>query len=208
MSDIIRERIRERLAITGMNPRTAALAAGLGPTYLYDFLKGKSNSISTARMAKLADILNTTPLFLSGETFTAETPTVPLSLPVLGTAAGSVIGAMELTSEVVSHFPMPPGLMGVRDAYGLYVTGESMAPLYKHGDPIFINPHQPERIGDVVVIQEERDGGRYAWVKELVKKDEDFIHTKQYNPDGDIKFKRKYVVAMHRVLTTAEILGL
>lgn len=207
-ADLTRERIVERLGSTGKTAAGASKEAGKSPTYLRDFLAGRSKTMTVKNMEAIARVLETTPQYLSGDSERTSRPTQLRTLPVLGTAAGSLTGAWQFTGEIIETFPVPPGLDGVRDAYALYVTGESMLPAFKPRDPVFVNPNHPVRSGDIVVVQEERDGDTYAWVKEFTRNDETHIVTRQYNPDGEVKFNRRYVISVHRVLPVAEVLGL
>ena len=37
--------------------------------------------------------------------------------------------------------------------YGLKISGDAMAPLYRHGDMLIVSPHAPVRVGDRVVVK-------------------------------------------------------
>lgn len=135
-------------------------------------------------------------------------PTQP-DLPVYGVAAGSTTGAFTMTNEVVDWVRRPPGLAGARDAYALFVRGASMEPRFFAGDVIYVAPHRPVRHGDVVVIQQHdgESGGMQVWLKVFDRADDKAIHTFQYNPAASVRFTHATVKAMHRVLTTNELLG-
>lgn len=208
MLEILTKRIDERIAALGTNRAQVSKDAGLNRTYLADLFAGKKKSVQHEKLRLIAEQLETTPDYLTGDSETPSRPMQARTLPVMGTAAGSLTGAWQFTGEIIETFPVPPGLVGVRDAYALYVTGESMLPAFKPRDPVFVNPNHPVRSGDIVVIQEERDGDTYAWVKEFTRNDETHIVTRQYNPDGEVKFNRRYVISVHRVLPMAEVLGL
>jgi phage repressor protein C with HTH and peptisase S24 domain len=134
--------------------------------------------------------------------------TLPRMVPVYGTAAGAITGATPRASEALEWFPCPPALQKVRDAYGLYVIGESMVPRFRHGDPIYVNPNRPARQGDHVVIQEQRDGEIQVSIKRFERYTPDFLVTTQYNPPSEVKFKRSNVLFVHKVLDLAELLGI
>ncbi|OAB57512.1 hypothetical protein AY599_23590 [Leptolyngbya valderiana BDU 20041] len=129
------------------------------------------------------------------------------SLPVYGLAAASPLGNLMMSAEPIEWIEPPPVLDRVRDAYALIVTGDSMVPRYEAGDMIAVHPYRPVRQGDHVVIQEAIEGGTRVSIKRFEKIDETHIHATQYNPPAHVTFRRDQVMAMHRVLTPNEILG-
>ena len=62
--------------------------------------------------------------------------------------------------------------------------------------------------GDIVIIQEERDGAIYASVKEFIRKTDTELVALQYNPEAELRFKLKHVRTVHRVLPWRELLGI
>lgn len=128
-------------------------------------------------------------------------------IPVFGTAAGSVQGAIAISGEVIDWLRRPPGLRGARDAYALYVTGVSMEPKYATGDIIFVHPHRPMRSGDIAVIQTIEGGEVQSWLKQYMRTTETEVLARQFNPPDDVKFDRSKVQAIHRVMTMNELLG-
>ncbi len=135
-------------------------------------------------------------------------PKLERTLPIFGSAAGSAgDGSFSVSEDIVVWVPCPPGLMGARDAYALYVQGESMQPRYWPGDLIFISPHRPYRSGDMVDIQARKNGETESWIKEFRKTEGNEIVTGQYNPPSEIRFERSRIVEIQRVLTTNELVG-
>lgn len=135
---------------------------------------------------------------------------MPLDVPVMGTAAGSLTrGAFQFEGGVVDYVRRPPALAGAKDVYALFVEGESMIPQYHPGELIYIHPHRPARIGDIVVVQcrngehnpEEASLGIYR------KRTEKAIVLGKHNPAAEIELNRTHVIAIHRVLTTNELFG-
>ncbi|MDZ7824143.1 MAG: S24 family peptidase [Ahrensia sp.] len=128
--------------------------------------------------------------------------------PVLGTAAGSPIGTDILSNEPLEYVKCPPGLVGVRDAYMLWVNGSSMAPKFENGEPLFINPHRPVRQNDYVVVQVFENGGLKALVKRFIRDSEHTVELEQFNPPAKISIKKEQVHRIHRILTATEIAGI
>lgn len=130
-------------------------------------------------------------------------------IPVYGTAAGSVMGSVAISDNVIDYVARPHGLRNAQHSYALYVTGISMQPLYKQGDILFLHPGRPPRSGDIVVIQTQnhKDADVISYVKEYVRRTDDGILVKQYNPEAEIVFKHDTIKEIHRVMTVNELLG-
>ena len=221
MTDIVRQRLQSALKDKGLAATRVSVEAGLNRSFLSDFFQQKTRSVSTDNLQKLAAVLGVSVGWLTGESDShaprTENPK-PISsahatadetrdIPVFGTAAGSVQGAIAISGEVIDWLRRPPGLRGARDAYALYVTGVSMEPKYATGDIIFIHPHRPLRAGDIAVIQTIEGGEVQSWLKQFVRQTESEVLAKQFNPPDDLKFDRSKVQAIHRVMTMNELLG-
>lgn len=183
------------------------------PVTISKLLNGRMR-MSEDWMARLAGGLGTSvAALMKAETSITPPPTISLPspsdrpLPVFGMAAGSVVGAHVMSESAVEYVSAPSSLATVRDAYALIVTGASMEPRYFSGDMIFLNPHRPVRQGDHVAIQEARGDGVYVSVKRFERLTDEEVVATQYNPPSEVRYDRRQVIAMHRVLTTNELLG-
>gem|GEM_PF-242085 len=134
---------------------------------------------------------------------------MPDDVPVRGTAAGSHLkGAFQFTSDAIDYVRRPPALMGARDIYALYVEGSSMEPQYFPGDLVYVHPHKPPRVGDVIVVQAAVDDANVeATLGVYVKRTEQFLVILKRNPEAHVQLKRERVKAIHKVLTTNELFG-
>ena len=159
---------------------------------------------------------------LTGSTKTAENSpelkapsfpyrsTMPLDVPVRGTAAGSHLrGAFQLDTDIVDYVRRPETLATAKDIYALYVEGSSMEPRYFPGDLVYINPNKPPRSGDVIVVQSKYHDEHQieATIGVYVKKIDGHIIIQKYNPPADVKIKCNEATIIHRVLTVNEIYG-
>lgn len=139
---------------------------------------------------------------LTGE---GEAPPTP-QVPVMGMAAGSVVGEHTIESEPIDFVSCPPALENVRDAYAIYVRGTSMEPAHMEGDLRFVHPHKSPRAGDTVIIQQHvRDNYIQAFIKLYQKADERYLYTRQFNPEAAVEFEQRNVLACHKVLTINEL---
>lgn len=135
---------------------------------------------------------------------------MPLDIPVMGTAAGSHLrGAFQFEGGIVDYVRRPPALVGAREIYGLYVEGSSMEPQYFPGDLIYVHPHRPPRVGDIVVVQCRN--GEHAQGEATLgiyrRKTEKAIVIGKRNPVAEIEVAREHVTAVHRVLSINELFG-
>lgn len=149
------------------------------------------------------------------ETAEVEAPqfsTFPRDVPVLGTAAGSIIRKVEgfaLEHEVVDYVRRPPAIANRRDVYALYISGISMEPMHAHGDLRFIDPRQRPQIGDSVIVvtrTHDSDPGQ-AYIKILAKRTPNTVVLKQLNPDAIIEIPEKFILQIHRVMTMNDLFG-
>ncbi|QKV20265.1 XRE family transcriptional regulator [Oricola thermophila] len=214
--EIVSARIRQRLEETGRSAASVSRAAGHGVDFIRDFLTGRKKRMSADALVAIARELGVTVAWLQGNDEAVmpdgegeERPARPRTVPVYGTAAGRDDGAMHLGTDVIDWLSCPPGLEGARDAYALYVVGESMQPRYYPGDVVIIAPHRPPRAGDCVVIQckSADTGATEAWVKEYVATTADEIVARQYNPPAEMRFPRAEVSAVHRIMTLNDLLS-
>jgi phage repressor protein C with HTH and peptisase S24 domain len=113
---------------------------------------------------------------------------LPRDVPVMGSGTAGLDGAINMDGPV-DYIRRPPSLAHSRDTYAVFVTGDSMEPRYHAGDPVFVSPSRPVRIGDHVVVQCRVSGGDQdeqlvAFVKKVSgKRGGTWLFT-QYNPEG------------------------
>jgi len=136
----------------------------------------------------------------------------PESVPVFGQAAGATLSngaAILFDEQPIGMLPMLPGLAGLRDVYGLEVTGESMLPMFKPGDPVYVSPHSPIRKDDAMIVIEHRsrNGESLAFIKLLVAERSAEVVGRQLNPEATIRYQRKPGLTIQRVLTLREAIG-
>ena len=130
-------------------------------------------------------------------------------LPVLGTGAcRNGEGDFELTGDVIDRVCYPPALAAVKDAYGLYTCGSSMEPRYFPGELVYVHPHRPPNLGDFVVVQlrPKHEGAAVrAMIKQLVGRSGSHVQLRQYNPGGTFTVDTAEVMAVHKILSCAEL---
>jgi SOS-response transcriptional repressor LexA len=144
---------------------------------------------------------------------TPELANMAHDVPILGVARGGRPGEgdFRFNGEVAGVTARPHGLRGMKDAFCIFVQGDSMAPWRNEGERVYINPARPARPGDHVVVElkPERDGeAGGAWLKKLVARAPDgSLVLAQYNPaTSRIKIPGAKVKRVFRVMEWEELL--
>ncbi|MDP9195192.1 MAG: hypothetical protein M3O22_00210 [Pseudomonadota bacterium] len=131
-------------------------------------------------------------------------------LPVCGTAMGGSEGDFRFNGEIIEYIGRPPGLATVKDAFAVYVVGDSMIPAYRPGDIIYVTPGRAPIQGDDVIIELKGSvGGELGgcFLKQFVRKTDGRVSCKQHNPSKDVHFELGQIKAVHRVMRWKEVLG-
>ena len=231
MTEILRQRIEERLKSLGLSASAVSRKATGSPDTIRSWFNHPDRSPRIDTLGRVAEELQTTPEWLQGRTdvpavdVTPPKPpelraadtlaparnSMPADVPVMGTAAGSLLsGAFQLQGGVIDYVRRPPALSGARDIYALYIEGSSMEPRYFPGELVYVNPHKPPRIGDTVIVQELNGDNTpvAASIGVLHKRANGTIILRKYNPrDAEITIVQTRIFAIHRVLTPNELFG-
>ncbi|MCK1541417.1 helix-turn-helix domain-containing protein [Bradyrhizobium sp. 179] len=147
----------------------------------------------------IADVVNHPSMQSRGSILTELQPIPPerlmgtSDLDVYGTVNGGQ-GVLVLSSEPFSQVPRPQNLFNIQGAYGVLITGHSMAKEYREGDIAYVNPHLHPRVGDACVFQSHKpDGTVEAMIKYLTKAPEassTLWHVEQSNPQKKFTLKK------------------
>ena len=118
-------------------------------------------------------------------------------LPVKGSAV-STSGEAILWNDgmTVAVEERPAWLEGAFDAYAVYNRGHSMEPRYLPGEMLYVNPAEPARPSDFVIVQ-FKDG--HAIVKQLVRHGSSALTLRQLNPPDTFDVQLDSVAAIHRI---------
>lgn len=228
MDQRIIAKILARLDELHLSPRAASLKVSTNPDMFRGVIRAGADANPTSEtLLKMQQALEVGPEFftaegapVAGDIQPGSLPVpsrndMPRDLPVLGTAAGSLIdttfeGFHLFTGQPVDWVRRPPGLANVRDAYSFWVTGDSMYPMHSPGELRFAHPGRPPAPGDSVVVQTknwEHDPGQ-GYIKIYRRRSGDRIILEQLNPPATIEIPLRYVVSIHHVMTMNELFGL
>lgn len=126
-----------------------------------------------------------------------------IRMPILGTANGGADGAIIFDGDPIAWAKTPDYLIGVRNAYAVYVRGESMIPRYRPGERLDVHPTKPPRQSDDVIVQlysEDQGGHIEGYVKEYVSLNSTKLIVRQFNPPLDIEYPIERVKAIHVIV--------
>ena len=132
---------------------------------------------------------------------------LPRDLPIFGQAMGGADGSFEMNGQVVEFVERPPSLGGARNAYGIYVQGDSMSPRFEAGWLVLVNPSRPVRKGDNVVVQIKgaAEHAPLAFLKVFEARTPTQLVVRQFNPPRMLEWPVTDVISMHRVVGVAEL---
>lgn len=179
--------IEHRDAYIGLLQRQPELESANGPT---PTLMGQPKDVPVYASALAADLQ-----------FDAE-----------GNGPHAVEQTVFAMNEVVAHVRRPPGL-NATNVYALYVSGSSMEPRYRAGDPVFVDPRRPPSIGDDVIVQlyAPHDGEpdiSAGLIKTLVRRTASHLVLQQYRPELSFTVPMERVAHIHRVIPWREAFGM
>jgi phage repressor protein C with HTH and peptisase S24 domain len=124
----------------------------------------------------------------------------PVDLPVVGRAQGGSSGVLIIPVEqtAVDRTYRPPQLRGVPDAFAVFAYDDSMHPMYKHGQTLWVHPHLPVKPGDGVLVIKRSDE---AIIKELVRRSDRGVVLKQYRPsESELSLLAEEIRAVYRII--------
>lgn len=213
----LRDRILDRMAALDINAYEVVRRMSgrkVHRAYIKDLLDGRKSTIAANRMEDVAVALETTVAFLTGNDENVKSTEIgaavkPLRIPILGTARGAITENFSIQEKPINYVPSPPALVNATGIYALLVEGNSMAPRYRPGDLIFLDPHRKHRPGDDVIVRlQNHRGERDNTLGELIAISEDGIQIRKLKSASDVTLKWSTDVSdIHRVLTVNEMFG-
>lgn len=186
---------------------------GLDPAQVTRMLtaKGKPRRIQADELAKIAEYLNE-PLPAHEEPITAKPEAISGTrpppqffderdtMPVYAAAEGGK-GHLIISQDEIDRIPRPHTLKGIRGAYGVLITGESMVPAYRPGDIAWVNPILPPIWGsDVILFHVQENGDREALIKYLTGISSKEWAVEQWNPAKKFKLSKTEWPDCHAVV--------
>jgi len=132
----------------------------------------------------------------------APGPMVPMRdprdlIPVRSAARGGDDQEMFLADGPIDYIARPHSLLHVRDAYSIYMIGDSMTPRFRPGQLLHINPYKPPQPGTGVVVTKTDN---VVLIKEFVRRSDTMLYLKQYYPTAELKYPLNEIRDVHIVV--------
>src|SRR5207245_1801425 len=121
----------------------------------------------------------------------------PDRIPIRSGARGGIDQEMFLQDSPTGYTARPANLDGVREAYAIYMVGDSMEPRYEPGWLLHVNPFKPPTRGRDVVVYKE---GQAVLIKTFVDWEGDTLILRQLNPPDTLRIPRNQVRECHLVV--------
>jgi phage repressor protein C with HTH and peptisase S24 domain len=118
-------------------------------------------------------------------------------VPIRSAGRGGGDQEMFLQDGPIGYTPRPANLGGVRDAYAIYMVGDSMEPRYEQGWLLHVNPFKPPTRGRDVVVYKR---GQAVLIKQFVGWQGDSLVLRQLNPEQTIRIPRADIVECHLIV--------
>jgi len=205
----IGERVKERRTALGLSqPQLAKRVGGIS----YQAIQQLERGGTSRHLVSIARALGVTAEWLQDGVGPAPSKAAPPrpgsadKLKVLGMAECGADGWSLWNGDVIDLIERPAGLIGVPNAYAVYVVGASMEPRYHPGEVVHIHPGRPVDVGAYVLVQRRGKQGEapLAVIKRLAKRTGAKITLEQFNPPRTFDIKTGDIVSIHRVVGSGE----
>ncbi len=123
-------------------------------------------------------------------------------IPVRSAGRGGDEQEMFLSDGPVDYVPRPHVLERVKEAYAIYMVGDSMSPRYEPGFTLYVNPFKPPRPGNGVVVYKKNDS---VLVKRFKALTADALIVEQLNPARELRIPRSEVAHIHLIVHVDEV---
>ncbi|WP_108660873.1 LexA family transcriptional regulator [Acuticoccus kandeliae] len=190
----------------GLSPSGLARRAGLDPTTFNKSKRfapdGRPRWPSTESISKILKATETSIGALFGGESRAGAAAAGISVPLVGQAHAG-FEPRPIDGGPTGPLPHPPRIISFPDRrheplYALSVVGDSMQPLYRNGDVLFISTNAVARPGDRVVVKLKNSD---VVVKVLKDDSGENLSFHAVNPDHpDVSFSTESVEWMAKIV--------
>lgn len=239
--DEVADRIYALCRDNSRTPRSVSIAATGSPDVIRYMKPPRRAMPSGDKIASIAIELGTSVEYLLGHTDQVRPETIrhipefrlpprramPRDIPVYGTGLAADRDLLDTNGKAVSveqvelsmsngaidYVTRPPALVGRKDIYAIYISGDSMSPRHYSGDAVLVEPSRPPAIGEdvLIVIKAPLDEGEeptLAMVKRLVRMSATFVELEQFNPPMTFRIDREKVHSIQRIKPWSEAHGI
>ncbi|WP_315786996.1 MULTISPECIES: XRE family transcriptional regulator [unclassified Bradyrhizobium] len=209
--DIIKERVTERVARMKTARNELSRRAGLGLSYVNDLLSGKSLNPTKEGLIKLAPILDCDYAYLVGEQDTPRTAATAIAaqnvepvalvmkqISLYQTGLTDPDGFFALQNSRRAPFVMPL----TNDVYCIAVPDDTMAPRFRAGEVVIVNPDKQVVHGGFAVVRQTDN--RVA-IREVVTISIDKITVRMLSDGTIVELPRAQVKSLDRIIGSCEL---
>lgn len=119
-------------------------------------------------------------------------------VPVYGAIMGQFEKGFHLNTGTISDWvPRHPAQFGIKDAFALYVSSESMEPRYFRGELIYVHPGRPPESNKDCVI--ELNSGE-AFIKRFLRQAPGAVRVVQFNPPEERDIPKADIKTIYMVV--------
>jgi phage repressor protein C with HTH and peptisase S24 domain len=207
--DELRQAIRDAVEAGVTNYKALSAAVDKNHAYVQQFVeRGTPRELKDRDERRIREIISGSAQPPAPSRQTAFRPVITPGNELVGArdfpiyaAAQGGDGHVIITFDPIEIVKRPAILEGVRDAYGVLLTGSSMEPAYWPGDMALVHPHlPPARDTDVVLFHLPPNNEAEAIIKRLTSFNDKEWRLKQYNPATDFAESRVEWSICHRVV--------
>jgi len=142
------------------------------------------------------------PATIANPTIGLYSPPATRMIPVRSAARGGADQEMFLEDGPIDYRPCPAFVQHVNEAYAIYVVGDSMPPMYRPGQLLYVNPHKPLLAGRGVVVAKH---SKAVLIKEMVKQTAFGLVVREYQPKlREFTIPQAEIATAHAVVAAEE----
>lgn len=195
--ELISARLNERVKASPLSETQISRMSDVGKGYINDIIKGKSKRPKRDALARIGRVIDTDVEYFYGE---QDVPRMGkgLRIPLYKIGISDQDGFANFSEDIksMSILPVPDG------SYIVSVPDDAMAPRYKSGEGVIVDPRAPVKSGGFVLILTNED--RVA-IRELVSIDTDKICVRSISDPTNVELTRDGTKALHRIIGSVEL---
>jgi transcriptional regulator with XRE-family HTH domain len=214
--ETIKERVEERRTAANLSRNEASRRAGLGLSYINDLMSDKSKNPGHEGLVKLAALLDTDVDYFYGKqpfprkegyitsrpaiaTIADDNGAILASLPLYQIGLTDPDGFFSLPESRRTPWPMP---VANSDVYCVTVPDDMMAPRFRVGEVVIVNPSKPVLHGGFAVV---RMADERVAIREVVKIASDMICVRSLNDQAIQEIPRANIKSLDRIVGSCEL---
>jgi transcriptional regulator with XRE-family HTH domain len=214
--ETIKLRVEERRLAANLSRNEASRRAGLGLSYINDLMSDKSKNPGIEGLEKLASLLDTDVDYFLGKQDTPRkdghksASSAPIARSAPDAAAAKTIPLYRIgLADPDGFFPLPdsreapwPLSNDCEEAYCLTVPDDTMAPRFRVGELVIVNPCKPVIHGGFAIVR--LTDGRVA-IREVVNIAPDAITVRALSDQVQREIPRVEVASLERIIGSCEL---